>query len=92
MVRLVLDGELQRPPASPTLNATMAATATRLINRHHHRSSGHPDRDMSSPDEEVSVLGAGFDSERGEQSSGLEAGSAARRGPSPGPSLNLPAL
>ncbi|KAB0338629.1 hypothetical protein FD755_025199, partial [Muntiacus reevesi] len=33
---------------------------------------------MSSPDDEVSVLGAGFGSEHGEQTSGLEAGSAPR--------------
>ncbi|XP_060993299.1 uncharacterized protein CXorf49 homolog [Dama dama] len=45
---------------------------------------------MSSPDDEVSVSGAGFSSERGEQTSGLEAGSTAPRGPGPGPEPGAP--
>ena len=89
MVLLVLDGELQSAPASPALSTTTAATATRLINRHCPRCGGHPDCDMSSPDDEVSVSGAGFTSECGEQTSGLEAGSAGLQGPGlspePGP-------
>ncbi|KAM9669148.1 uncharacterized protein CXorf49 homolog [Dama dama] len=40
---------------------------------------------MSSPDDEVSVSGAGFGSECGEQTSGLEASSTAPRGPGPSP-------
>ncbi|XP_043752837.1 uncharacterized protein CXorf49 homolog [Cervus elaphus] len=40
---------------------------------------------MSSPDDEVSVSGAGFGSECGEQTSGLEAGFTAPQGPGPGP-------
>ena len=83
-ISCVLAGELQTPPASPALTAITAASATRLRNRRRPRSGGHPDRDMSSPDDEVSVSGAGFGSERGEQTSGLEAGSAAPRGPGPG--------
>ena len=45
---------------------------------------------MSSPDDEVSVSGAGFGSERGEQTSGLEAGSTAPQGPGPGPEPGAP--
>ncbi|XP_060993297.1 uncharacterized protein CXorf49 homolog [Dama dama] len=45
---------------------------------------------MSSPDDEVSVSGAGFGSECGEQTSGLEAGSTAPRGPGPGPEPGAP--
>ncbi|XP_065772138.1 uncharacterized protein CXorf49 homolog [Muntiacus reevesi] len=45
---------------------------------------------MSSPDDEVSVSGAGFGSECGEQTSGLEAGSIAPRGPGPGPEPGAP--
>ncbi|XP_043752835.1 uncharacterized protein CXorf49 homolog [Cervus elaphus] len=40
---------------------------------------------MSSPDDEVSVSGAGFSSEYGEQTSGLEAGSDGPQGPSLSP-------
>ncbi|XP_065772140.1 uncharacterized protein CXorf49 homolog [Muntiacus reevesi] len=45
---------------------------------------------MSSPDDEVSVSGAGFGSECGEQTSGLEAGSIAPRGPGPSPEPGAP--
>ncbi|KAF4008709.1 hypothetical protein G4228_020499 [Cervus hanglu yarkandensis] len=45
---------------------------------------------MSSPDDEVSVSEAGFSSERGRQTSGLEAGSAVPRGPGPGPEPGAP--
>ena len=89
-ISCVLAGELQTPPASPALTAITAASATRLISRRRPRSGGHPDRDMSSPDDEVSVSGAGFGSERGEQTSGLEAGSTAPRGPGPGPEPGAP--
>ena len=40
---------------------------------------------MSSPDDEVSVSGAGFTSECGEQTNGLEAGFTAPQGPGPSP-------
>ena len=83
-------GELQTPPSSPSLTATAAATTTWLINRLRPRSGGHPDRDMSSPDDEVSVSGASFSSECGEQASGLEAGSTARQGSSPSPEPGAP--
>ncbi|XP_065772842.1 uncharacterized protein CXorf49 homolog [Muntiacus reevesi] len=45
---------------------------------------------MSSPGGEVSVLGAGFGSEHGEQTSGLKASSRAPRGPGPGPEPGAP--
>ncbi|CAI9180692.1 unnamed protein product [Rangifer tarandus platyrhynchus] len=45
---------------------------------------------MSAPDDEVSVSGPGFGSECGEQTSGLEAGSTAPRGPGPGPEPGAP--
>ncbi|XP_065772850.1 uncharacterized protein CXorf49 homolog [Muntiacus reevesi] len=45
---------------------------------------------MSSPDDEVSVSGAGFGSECGEQTSGLEAGSAGPQGPSLSPEAGAP--
>ena len=53
-------GELQTPPGSPSLTATTASTTTWVINRCRPRSSGHPDRDVSSPDDEVSVSGVGL--------------------------------
>ena len=56
-----------------------------MINRRRPRSGGHPDRDMSSSDDEVLVWGPGFGSECGEQTSGLEAGSTAPPGPGPDP-------
>ena len=89
-ISCVLFGELQTPPGSPSLTATIATTATRLINSRQPRSGGHPDRDMSSPDDEVSVSGVGFVSERGEQASGLEAGSTASQGPCPSPEPGAP--
>ncbi|XP_043315654.1 uncharacterized protein CXorf49 homolog [Cervus canadensis] len=80
----------RRPPASPTLTTTTADTATWLINRRRRpRSGGHLDCNMSSPDDEVSVSGAGFSSECREQTSGLEAGSAAPRGPTLAPAAAL---
>ena len=54
-ISCVVFGELQTPPGSPSLTATTESTTTRLINRCRPRSSGHPDRDMSSADYEVSV-------------------------------------
>ncbi|KAM9669137.1 uncharacterized protein CXorf49 homolog [Dama dama] len=45
---------------------------------------------MSSPDDEVSLSGAGFSAECGEQTSGLEAGSAGLQGPGPGPEAGTP--
>ncbi|KAB0337330.1 hypothetical protein FD754_025248, partial [Muntiacus muntjak] len=45
---------------------------------------------MSSPDDGVSISGAGFGSECGEQTSGLEAGSTAPRGPGPSPEPGAP--
>ncbi|KAB0336527.1 hypothetical protein FD755_025947, partial [Muntiacus reevesi] len=45
---------------------------------------------MSSPDDEVSVSGAGFGSDCGERTSGLEAGSTAPRGPGPSPEPGAP--
>ena len=71
-ISCVLFGELQTPPGSPSLTATTASTTTWVINHCHPRSSGHPDRDISSADDEVSVSGAGFGSECGDQTSGLE--------------------
>ena len=59
-ISCVLDGELQTPPGSPSLTATTTSTMTRLINHCPHRSGGHQDHDMSSPDDEVSVSGASF--------------------------------
>ena len=80
-ISCVLFGELQTPPGSPSLTAT----TTRLLNRCRPRSSGHPDRDVSSPDDEVSVSEAGFRSECREHISGLEAGFTAPQGPGPSP-------
>ena len=45
---------------------------------------------MSSPDEEVSLSGAGFRAECRKQTSGLEAGSTGPRGPGPGPEAGAP--
>ena len=85
---VLLDGALQTLPASPVLTATTStttATMTWVINRRHPSSRGHPDRDMSYRDDEVTVGGAGFGLQGGEQTSVHQAGSAAPRGPSLGP-------
>lgn len=69
---VVLDGVLQTLPTSPALTAatsTTTATVTWVINRPRPSSGGHPDRDMSSRDDEVSVWGAGFGPLGGEQTS-----------------------
>ena len=89
-ISCVLFGELKTAPGSPSLTATTASTTTWLINSRQPRSGGHPDRDMSSPDDEVSVSGAGLGSERGEQASGLEASSTAPKVPGPSPEPAAP--
>ena len=83
---VVLDRSLQTLLASPSVTASTTATATRLINHLQPRSGGHP----YSPDDELSVWGAGFGPEDRERTCVPQAGSTAPQGPGLGSEVRTP--
>ena len=87
---MVLERLLQSLLASPSVTSSTTATATRLINHLHPRSGGHPYRYPSSPDDEVSVWGAGFSPESRELTRVPQACSTAPQGLGLGSEVRTP--